>query len=747
MKRRFLFFCFFLTLITSVQSQVRKPALGLTLSGGGAKGLAHIGILKAMDSAGLRVDYLTGTSMGSIIGSLYAIGYSGDSIAHLASNINWDILLTNQSSLRSIVMEEKSEYTRYAIELPWYNHKFHLPSGVLEAEELWLKFSEVLFPVYATKDFSKFSIPFKCIGTNIATGQAVVLEKGEIITAVRASMAIPSVFTAVDVDGQKLVDGGVVRNFPVRDVIDMGADYTIGIDVSSGLLAADKISNALQVLMQITFFKEAEDSKKEIPLCNLYIPMPLEDYSAGSFGRAKQIMDSGIIQGRKLYPRFKELADSLNAIYGSPPPPRKPLPNVDSVFISSCVVKGLKHTTQSFFLNSMNFHTGHYYTPMQLSAKIRKTFGTRYYDRIVYLLEPQPDGSAQIVFEAKENPLNTAKLGINYNSFSGISLIVNMTGRNFVVPNSRSLVTVDIGENFRARAEHLEYMGKRKDFAGILGVQYETFKITTYESGNKYEQDGLYKSSYVKAEAKFQHSSDRNFTVGIGLRYENIGYNPVVPSLVDVSGHLGSLTGSFYVVRNTLDRTVYPSRGWKMDAVADLVFAQTGDLQLLQMGKVVLDTDTTNLIKKQYQRISYNAEGYIPISSRLVLSSWFNAGINFSYSTLFLNSWAVGGLTQQFRNQVTFAGLPENSVFSGSVSTAGVGMRQLLFPNGFALAKANVGYFNFYDQSNAWVKGSWLSGYSLGFGYNSILGPLELSAMYADQTKALRIYVNIGFTF
>ena len=157
----------------SAQPKSGRPKIGVTLSGGGAKGLAHIGILKAIDSAGLKVDYITGTSMGSIIGSMYAIGYSADTIEKLAKSIDWDLYLTNQSSLRSIFMEEKDEYSKYIIELPWVNNRFRLPTGVLQAQELWLKFSELYFPAYEQKDFSRFSIPFRCIGTDVGTGEAV----------------------------------------------------------------------------------------------------------------------------------------------------------------------------------------------------------------------------------------------------------------------------------------------------------------------------------------------------------------------------------------------------------------------------------------------------------------------------------------------------------------------------------------------------------------------------------------------
>src|SRR5687768_5502366 len=139
-----------------------RPKIGLTLSGGGAKGLAHIGILKAIDSAGLKIDYITGTSMGSIIGGLYAVGYSADSIEKMANVTDWDLLLSNQSSLRSMLMEEKDEYGKYAVELPLMNYRFQLPTGVLESQELWLRLSELFAPVANIKDFSQFSIPFKC---------------------------------------------------------------------------------------------------------------------------------------------------------------------------------------------------------------------------------------------------------------------------------------------------------------------------------------------------------------------------------------------------------------------------------------------------------------------------------------------------------------------------------------------------------------------------------------------------------
>ncbi|HEV2479337.1 MAG TPA: patatin-like phospholipase family protein, partial [Puia sp.] len=421
----------------------QRPKIGVVLSGGGAKGLAHIGILKAIDSAGLKVDYITGTSMGSIIGGLYAIGYSADSIETITRHIDWDLLLSNQSSMRAMIMDEKGEYGKYDVELPWVNHWFRFSTGVIEGQELWLKFSELFRPVYNIKDFSHFSIPFKCIATDISTGEAVVLDTGEIVSALRASMAIPSVFTAVEYGGRKLVDGGVVRNFPVRDVRAMGADIVIGSDLSGPPKTPDQVTNALQVLLQVAFFREAADTRAEVPLCTIYVHQPLDKYNMGNFGEANAIINEGIKEGRRLYPRLKALADSLNAIYGPQEIVKNRLPSVYPVKVSAFTVKGLKNTSQGFFIQSMNLETNHYYSAADLSRMVRRAFGTRYYDRITYSLVPQPDGSSRIDFEVEENPLTFAKIGLNYNQFSGISAILNLTSRDFFTPTSRDLVTVN----------------------------------------------------------------------------------------------------------------------------------------------------------------------------------------------------------------------------------------------------------------------------------------------------------------
>lgn len=729
-------------LIVQGQHRTGRPKIGLTLSGGGAKGLAHIGILKAIDSAGLKIDYVTGTSMGSIIGALYAVGYKADSIEKIVHTIDWDLLLTNQSSLRSIFMEEKEEYSKYVIELPWVNHNFRLPLGLLQGQELWLKFSELFFPVYDQKDFSKFSIPFRCIGTDVGTGEAVVLKEGEIISALRSSMAIPSVFTAVEFNGKKLIDGGLVRNFPVRDVKEMGADFVIGSNVAGGLLPSEKVRNALQILLQVAFFREAEDNKKEVPLCDIYIPLKLEKFNMGNFADAGSILELGVEEGRKLYPVFKRLADSLNMLYGTDTTPAKGLPQVDKVKISSYEVRGVDRTSASFFIHTLDLTTGKYYGAKELANMVRQAYGTRYYRRIIYSLVVQEDGSVKIVFDVAENPFAFAKLGLHYNRFLGVGLVGNFTIRNFFITNSRSLVTINLGESFRIRGEHLQYLGRRKNFALLLETQFDALNIPYYDVK---KQIGLYNQSYFKFGERLQFSMKRTNTIGAGHRFEWGRYVPGISGLIELKGNSYFNTYYGFFDHNSLDKAIFPKRGVKLHAEAGAVARQHPDVAILISGVPLSDSLTVD--RNAYMHATLDVDSYTPLWRRSTLLLTAQGGMNLHYKNNFLNEFIVGGLTKTFRNQITFAGLPEGTLFTTNVLMLQGGLRTQVFNNMFLTAKANMLMTNFVNTSNFFKNEGFYSGYALTFAYNFALGPLEISAMYCDQIKKLQSYINLGIPF
>ena len=727
------------------QNKSKRPSIGLTLSGGGAKGLAHIGILKAIDSAGLKIDYVTGTSMGSIIGALYASGYTSDSIEQMGREMDWETLLSNASTLRSFGMQEKEDYSKYAVELPWVNKTLRIPSGVLESEELWLKFNEFFFPVHQIKDFTKFPRSFKCIATDVANGDMIVLDSGEIVQATRASMAIPTIFTAVNYKNKKLVDGGIVRNFPVINAKEMGADIVIGSNVSGPLLTKEKINNVFQVLLQIAFFREDADAKKEEKLCDILIKHPLDDYTMGSFSSANEIIDEGIKKGRELYPELKRLADSLNAIYGADQPQSGSLlPRADSVKITAYEIKGLDKTNPDFFFNRLAFHLNRYYDQFELSEKVRNAFGTNYYKKIVYSLVPLKDGTYKIVFDVEENPFTFLKLGINYNKFTGISLIGNITSHNFLTPYSRSQLTVNLGENFRIRGEQIQFFGKQKSLSVTGTTQLESVTINAYNNFNK---EGLYNQGYFLGDLNGRFSPTRSLSFGLGGRFENLNYKPKIAAKVDVSGYINFWSGYFFVKANSLSNAIYPKKGSKTEFEFGFTAKQTQDLDIKVNGFSVRNVDSLGIDFNNYSYLKLNSETYFPVSKRMNIFTQLQVGIDFKRQNNFINSFSIGGLTNVYRNQVVFAGLDEGTVLTNSVTSLMLGMRFQLYSNMYVIGKSNIAFYDFIDRDFKPENAKFLSGYSLSFGYNFILGPLEISAMYCDQSKSLLPYINLGISF
>jgi NTE family protein len=738
MKFLLALFCVACSLCSSAQEKNWGPKTGLTLSGGGAKGLAHIGILKAIDSAGLKVDYITGTSMGGIIGALYAVGYSGNEIEKIVKKIDWDALLTNNIPLRALSMEEKEQYSRFAVELPFINNKIQLQTGFIKGQELNLKFSELFFNVYNIHNFDHFPIPFKCMATDLETGKLVILDTGNITSALRATMAIPSVFSAVTRDGKELVDGGLVRNFPVKNVKEMGADIVIGSNVTNGLSKIDKIKNPVDVLMQMAFFNEAGDFKEELPLTNIYIHMPMEKYGTGSFGSSKEILQEGLETGRKYYPQFKKLADSINALPHEPVTNEKSLKN-NPVFITEFKVNGLHKTSIAFFTHLMNFNDHKLYTAAQISKSIRRAYGSRSYESITYSLEPVAKDSARIIFTVEENPGTFLKGGLYYTKFRGINVNVNLTTRDFIIPNSRSMVSLSLGESLQLEAEHLQYLGRLKNVAFITGFRLDNQDINSY---NNYKLDGAYKQNFYKGFLNFQNSGSNKITTGIGTAAEYIHYNPTIHSVTEAAGKLTALKTYAYLKYNSLNQIFYPTRGVKLNTEFGYVYSQDPNLKFFENG-----VQSSNLNFDNYSRLSFDGSTYAALNSRFTFFSELQAGINFTNKSNVLNNFLIGGMSGDFRNQIRFAGLPEATVNSSSAAALLLGLRYSLVNNVYIIGRINGLVKDFATTRNSTSSSTLLSGYALTFAYKTPIGPLELSAMYSDQSRRVQSYVLFGIPF
>lgn len=718
-----------------------RPKIGLTLSGGGAKGLAHIGILKAIDAAGLKIDYITGTSMGAVVGSLYAAGYTGVQIDSIARSIEWEVLLSNQLSLSVLFMEEKEQYNRFLVEFPLVKGKIKLRRGIIRGQELDLKLAELFAPFYEITSFNDLHIPFQCMATDLETGNLVVLDSGNLATAVRASMAIPSIFTDVKIDGKSLVDGGLVSNFPVTNVIEMGADYVIGSNVTAGLTKDDKINNALDVIVQMAFFKSRAALKTEIPLVDTYIFIPFEKYSTGSFGNSNEIMEIGDETGERFLPQFKHLADSLIQIYGKQAERNVVSVSQPSFFINEVAIYGLENTTESFFMHLMNFENKKKYTSCQISNAIRRAYGSMYYKSINYELKSNQTGT-EIIFNVEENAQTYVKAGLFYDKFRGVNINLNITTRDFLIPNSRSTVSASIGEGSQVEAQHFQYLGRTKSFAIVPSFDLERLYINSYNKD--YYQDGAYRQLYYTPALDFQTSAHQSFALGLGTAYEFIHFKPAIQSETEIDGNFSQLKSYFFAKFNTLNQTFYPTRGFKLYSELGYVYEQKPNITLYQNGEPV---DNVSIVFENYTRLYLDGTSHLPLSGNFNLFTEFQAGMNFTDQLNLLNDFYIGGIDGNFRNQIRFAGLNEVSINSPSTAMLQFGLRYRVFNNTYVIGRANGLVRDFLSVKDDPAQTALLTGYSLTFAYKSPIGPLELSAMYSPESNRVQSYVRFGIVF
>lgn len=268
---------------TTAQPGPRKK-VGVVLSGGGAKGMAHIGALKVIEEAGIPIDYVVGTSMGSIIGGLYSIGYTPEQMDSMVRRQDWSFLLSDKIPRSEQNMAEREASEKYVFSLPFgKNAKTQAVGGLIKGQNLANLFSELTVGYHDSIDFNKLPIPFACVSENIVNGNEVNFHKGVLATAMRASMAIPGVFTPVRLDSMVLVDGGVVNNYPVNVARAMGADIIIGVDVQNDLKPANELNSTGSILGQLINLMGLELYKKNLKETDTYIKVDVEGYSAASF--------------------------------------------------------------------------------------------------------------------------------------------------------------------------------------------------------------------------------------------------------------------------------------------------------------------------------------------------------------------------------------------------------------------------------------------------------------------------------
>lgn len=747
-----LVFTFFNFHLANSQDSGSRPKIGLVLSGGGAKGLAHIGILYAMEEAGLTPDYITGTSMGSIVGALYAIGYSASEIEGIVANTDWEMLLSNDFPLNQVTFEEKYYYGRYIAELPVDGIKVGLPKGVIEGQKLSEKLSRLTRPAHDIEDFRNLPIPFSCVAADIATGEPVVLSSGSLPEALRASMAIPTVFTPVEINGRLLVDGGLVRNFPVEEAKALGADIVIGVFVSSDLSTKEELDDLLSLLTQSAFVTSALDSRKQRKMVDIYIEPNMKDFKPGSFNQWNDIVEVGKECGAEYLDTFKKLADSISKI--APLHSIAKLPEKNEYLITDISINGNKKISSRIIEGKLRITEGSILSIEEIERHISLVYGTRFFDKVEY--EIITTGARhELKIKVQEAPDGYLKLAAHYDSENDVGINTNLTYRNLLLPHSRALAEFDLSQNPRLDINYLKYIGWKQNMGVQIGYHFQDNDLPLYDEGIETSRlDSDYSDLYVL----LQSTAFQNFTFGGRATAEFSELTPKVGEIGRVVEQIKNrnLSAEFYIQYNSFDRQFFPKKGSLFELSIKRAFdiknqytSISEDSLSSRTSTIVQQMDPYTAINLKYTQIFKLHERFSIISKNaMVLTSLGDIDYNIS------DFHFIGGFRPRNKNVTEYWGVQDKRFVAPNYFYSKLTLQWEVFNNLYLSGVAN--YIDvqypmefFYDITvDDYLGGERRRfGYGLSLGYDSFLGPISFSVARDSRNSENQFNLNVGFWF
>ncbi|MBU1983212.1 patatin-like phospholipase family protein, partial [bacterium] len=548
----------------AVSHAAERPVIGLALSGGGAKGLAHIGVIKVLEEEGIEIDLVAGTSMGAIIGSLYAVGYTTAEIESLVIELRWGDLFDDTPHHRDLSMEQKLFDERYQITLPLRRRGPGLPTGVIPGQNVSMLLEWLMWPVRDVRDFRELPRAFACVATDLETGAAVRLERGHLPEAVRASFAIPSIFTPVEFDGRLLVDGGVVRNLPVQDAREMGADVVIAVDVASPLRDREKLGNLVAILNQTMNFQEEAGAEKQRTMCEILIRPDIEDFTIMDFARARELIALGEQAARDKLPELRALADSLRQF---PTHETCALPVTDdSVLVRLVAVEGLERTSTRVVTAHLGFRLPQWTTRPRLHRAMERVYSSQFFERVTYQLDPAVGGNT-LRMKVVEKETDLLRFGFRYDSDDHAAALVNTTFRNLLARGSMTTLDARLGERNTFTFSQFLYTGFHARVGTRLVVEHNRTEVNTVRPGPL-----SYGTRVRDSRATLTLGSiyAKSAVLGGGVERVHTRYIPPESDSLTrkrIIADYHALFGLLYV--ETLDRLTFPSRGVLLHATAE----------------------------------------------------------------------------------------------------------------------------------------------------------------------------------
>ena len=742
MKNSIVLIALFISILGfSQETEQPDIKVGLVLSGGGAKGLAHIGTLKVIDSLGIRVDYISGTSMGAIIGALYATGYSGNQIDSIFKEINFDDIINDNLPRKAKTFYERENSEKYAVTLPFEKFKIKLPTALSRGQNTLSLLSQLTLHVSDVNDFSNLPIPFFCIATNIETGEAVILDKGSLAQSITASAAFPSLFQPVIINDQILIDGGVVNNYPIDELKAKGMDVIIGVDVQDELATRERLKSAPNILLQINNYRTFNEMKKKSKKTDIYIKPDITDYNVISFDFGDQIIKNGEKAALKQVHALNELVAKQTIKRA----PFERIHPIDSIRINSIAITGNDKYSRSYILGKLKFRPDTTIKYKTFIEGVNNLAATNNFESVNYQLKLAIDNTSYDMFATiKESSVTTFfKLGVHFDDLYKSAAIVNVTKKRFLTNDDVLSFDFILGDNIRYDMQY--YIDKGFYWSFGVNSRYNHFSKNVLAGAllspeelltinvNKLDIDLDDITNRVYLQTLFR--KDFALTVGAEHKFLTITSETILTGTNErrTTFEKSNYVGAYGKLKlDTYDSKYFPNEGVLFDG--DFVW-------------YMYSSD----FNKNFEQFSIAKAtiGYTTSFNKFTANITTQGGFKIGEDKNPYLDFVLGGYGHNLINNFSsFYGYDFISIGGNSFVKGVITLDYEIFKKNhvnFAANYANVDD-NIFD-SGEWISSPDYSGYALGYSIESFLGPIEAKYTWSPETKKSIWFVNIGFWF
>jgi NTE family protein len=725
-----LFIIFFASLNLFSQDIHKKPKIGLVLSGGGAKGFAHIGVLKVLEEAGVKVDYIGGTSMGAVIGGLYAMGYNAKQIDSVIRVTNFSNILNDFIPRSAKNFYEKRNDELYALILPFNKFRIGSPEALSKGMYNFNLLSRLTLPVRHVRDFNALKTPFLCIGTNIALGEQVIFDKGILAQALAGSSSLPSVFSPVVIDGNLIIDGGVINNYPIEEVKKLGADIIIGVDVQNGLLNKDQLKSATKIFFQITNLQMIEKMKINAEKTDIYVRPNVTNYGVVSFDKVSEIIKKGEDATFAVYEKIGLLTDKTESYRKSPL-----RIETDSLDICAIKINELEDYSRDYVIGKLRIKPETKISFKDLESGVNNLNSTQNFSAVSYYFEKNGEQD-DLIFNLTESPIRTnLKFGLHYDGLYKSAVLVNITNKKTFFKNDFLSIDMALGDNVRYFFDYYIDNGFRLSYG--LKSQFNRFNknIPSNVFRNNIQDLKSINIDYSNwsNQVYIQSVFAQKFLIGIGAAFE---YLKITSETLGVDATITNNTYSSvfgYIKYDSYDNKYFPKTGWYF----------SGNPQFY----VYSSERSSNFAPF----LKLNAEAGIAktIFAKTTVKLQAEAGASIGSTAVPYFDFVLGGYGFYTTNYFKyFYGYNFLSIAANSYLESTITLDYEIFKKNHINLSAN--YANIEDDlynSLHWFTLPKYSGYALGYGLETIIGPIEVKYSWSPETRDSHVWFTVGFLF